>query len=336
MGDEANAGSGAIRPGDVLSTCKERFALVDGEVRDGGRVVGAWLPGQRRVAWDWTALGVDPALVARGHEEGAIFDRWAGDRVSQIARVPVHGEGGVRYGLDAWLRERPALRSAEAASGIPIALRGKRILDVGGSAQNLVYWLPERPERVDSVDVSPMTQTLGLARLRKAHGDYEAAYGTPVVFHTVPAEHLPFADGAFDMVFSWSSLHHCARPRVFREISRVLAPGGTLVVLDRYLSGPLYLAMLARRRLLSLDCGTDDPIRRAEWRGLARGMEGAWWAPFGSRVLLAYLRHKLFRSAGAPGPAYRGPAAAPSDGPLGRVMDRWLGRDVVFLGRKPA
>jgi SAM-dependent methyltransferase len=324
-----------MRPEDILSPCEGPLELADCRVRNGDRVLGTWIAEQRRIQWDWPAMGVEPALAERGLGEARVFDRWATERFADLARVTPAGRSGAGYGLDAWLRECPALRAAEAASGIRIALSGKRILDVGGSAQNLVYWLPERPLRVDSVDVSPLTQMLGHARLRRAHGDYEAAYGTPVVFHTIPAERLPFADGAFDLVFSWSSLHHCARPRVFHEILRVLAPGGVLAVLDRYLSGPLYLAMRARRRLLSMDCGTDDPVRRSEWRALAQMMEHSWWAPFGSRVLLAYLRQKLLRRPGGSLPAYRGAAAMPSASAFGRALDAWFGRDVVFLGRKP-
>ena len=325
-----------IRTQDVLAGLRGGPELVDGQVRDRDRVLGRWIPEQRRIAWDWSVMGVDPWVIERGQSEASTFDDWARERVADLPLMPVMGTQGVQYGLEAWFRRRPALRAAEAASGIEIALRGKRILDLGGSAQNLVHWLPERPLRVDNVDVSPGTQALGLARLRKVHGDYEAAYGTPVVFHTIPAEHLPFADAAFDLVFSWSSIHHCARPRVFHEITRVLAPGGTLLVLDRYLSGPLYLAMHARRWALSMDCGTDNPVRRAEWQRLAGMMEGAWWAPFGSTALIAYRRAKIVGADGDRSGAYRGPPPAPSEDLAGRFLDRWFGRDVVFIGRKPA
>ena len=325
-----------VQPKDILSACKDGFTLVDGEIRNGEAVVGAWIPEERRVAWNWSAMGVDAPLIERAREEAASFDDWSRERVGDIARIPPHGDGGVRYGRDAWLRSRPPLRAAEAASGIPIDFAGKRVLDIGGSAQNLLFWLPERPARVDHVDVSPVTQNLGLARLRKAHDDYETRYGTPVVFHTIPAEYMPFEDGAFDLVFSWSSLHHCRRPRVFEQAVRVLAPGGVLVLLDRYLSGPLYVAMRARRRLLAMERGTDDPIRRREFRRLAAMMDEAWWAPFGSARLLGYIRETLLRSRKGPLSGYRGLPPPPSQRGVGRFLDRWLGRDVVFLGRKRA
>jgi SAM-dependent methyltransferase len=41
------------------------------------------------------------------------------------------------------------------------------------------------------------------------------------------AESLPFADGTFDVVYSWGVLHHSPdTPKAFREVLRVLKPGG--------------------------------------------------------------------------------------------------------------
>ena len=42
------------------------------------------------------------------------------------------------------------------------------------------------------------------------------------------AEVLPFPNATFDLVYSWGVLHHCAdTPQTFREVLRVLKPGGT-------------------------------------------------------------------------------------------------------------
>jgi len=41
------------------------------------------------------------------------------------------------------------------------------------------------------------------------------------------AERLPFADDTFDLVYSWGVLHHSPdTPQAFREVRRVLKPGG--------------------------------------------------------------------------------------------------------------
>jgi len=50
-------------------------------------------------------------------------------------------------------------------------------------------------------------------------------------------EHLPFADGAFDVVYSWGVLHHSPdTPKAFREVHRVLKPGGTarIMIYSKY------------------------------------------------------------------------------------------------------
>ena len=57
---------------------------------------------------------------------------------------------------------------------------------------------------------------------------------------------LPYADGAFDVVVTRFSMHHFLDPLgVLREMVRVCAPGGRVVVVDMYAS--------------------DDPAKAAEW-----------------------------------------------------------------------
>ncbi|HEY2621515.1 MAG TPA: methyltransferase domain-containing protein [Acetobacteraceae bacterium] len=57
---------------------------------------------------------------------------------------------------------------------------------------------------------------------------------------------LPYADGTFDIVATRFSLHHFLDPLgVLREMVRVCAPGGRVVVVDMYAS--------------------DDPAKAAEW-----------------------------------------------------------------------
>jgi ubiquinone/menaquinone biosynthesis C-methylase UbiE len=57
---------------------------------------------------------------------------------------------------------------------------------------------------------------------------------------------LPYADGTFDVVVTRFSMHHFLDPvGVLREMARVCAPGGRVVVIDMYAS--------------------DDPAKAAEW-----------------------------------------------------------------------
>jgi ubiquinone/menaquinone biosynthesis C-methylase UbiE len=46
------------------------------------------------------------------------------------------------------------------------------------------------------------------------------------------AEHLPFSDGTFDIVYSYGVMHHSPdTPQCIREARRVLKPGGTLRIM---------------------------------------------------------------------------------------------------------
>jgi SAM-dependent methyltransferase len=54
-----------------------------------------------------------------------------------------------------------------------------------------------------------------------------ATFGLKSTLAVGDAESLPFADGTFDVVYSWGVLHHSPdTPKAFREVLRVLKPGG--------------------------------------------------------------------------------------------------------------
>ncbi len=54
-----------------------------------------------------------------------------------------------------------------------------------------------------------------------------AAFGLTSGLAVGDAEALPFADGTFDIVYSWGVLHHSPdTPKAFREVFRVLGRGG--------------------------------------------------------------------------------------------------------------
>jgi ubiquinone/menaquinone biosynthesis C-methylase UbiE len=75
------------------------------------------------------------------------------------------------------------------------------------------------------------------------------------------AENLPFADGAFDFVYSHGVLHHTPdTPRTIREVHRVLSPGGRAVIMLYYRNSFNYQVNLAivrrlRAQLLRTELG---------------------------------------------------------------------------------
>jgi ubiquinone/menaquinone biosynthesis C-methylase UbiE len=112
--------------------------------------------------------------------------------------------------------ETLALWMDEVARELPIAAR--RLLDLGcGTGRFLAPLAGRFPMLVCGVDLS--RRMLSVARNSAA----------PVV--QAPAESLPFADGAFDLVFLSMVLHHIQdSPRAVAELARVVRPGGILFV----------------------------------------------------------------------------------------------------------
>jgi len=104
-----------------------------------------------------------------------------------------------------------------------------RVLDLGcGTATLTLMIVRHRPEaQVTGLDGDP--RVLALAR-RKA----EAARASIGLDQGLSYE-LPYADASFDRVVSSLMLHHLSRDeklRTLREVWRVLAPGGSLHVVD--------------------------------------------------------------------------------------------------------
>lgn len=98
---------------------------------------------------------------------------------------------------------------------------GKRVLDVGCGHANLSAHLAGEGAEVHGIDVAG--EMLRVARQR--HGDLVALYRADF---TAP---LPFVDGCFDLAVCTLALEHTPDwDGTFRELFRVLRPGGTVVV----------------------------------------------------------------------------------------------------------
>lgn len=99
-------------------------------------------------------------------------------------------------------------------------LRGQRVLDCGCGTGRLAKTLAEETAaRVWGVDPEP-------EMLRVARSNVPAGVG----LKEGRAEALPFRDDWFDRAVMWLVSHLVDRPASFRELGRVLAPGGRLVV----------------------------------------------------------------------------------------------------------
>jgi ubiquinone/menaquinone biosynthesis C-methylase UbiE len=117
----------------------------------------------------------------------------------------------------------------------------RRVLDVGAGPGYLLEVLAGRlpqAEELAGVDAAPAM--VAVAR--------ERAAGPRLSFQPGTAEHLPAADGHYDLVVSTTSFDHWVDQRAgLAECARVLAPGGRLVLVDQF-SGLLLPTTVGSRR----------------------------------------------------------------------------------------
>jgi SAM-dependent methyltransferase len=114
--------------------------------------------------------------------------------------------------------------------------------------------------RATCVDISP-----GMLRALQANAD---RLGLEVTTDACDAETLPFADGAFDLVFGHAVLHHIPDlPRAFAEFHRVLRSGGVVAFAGEPSRHGDRLASVPKRA-----AGRLAPA----WRAAMRAAPAAW------------------------------------------------------------
>ena len=101
---------------------------------------------------------------------------------------------------------------------------GKRVLEIGvGMGADFLRWV-RAGAVATGIDLTERAVALTRHRLEQE--------GLEADVRVADAESLPFADGQFDIVYSWGVLHHTPKPeQAFAEAQRVLAPGGELRVM---------------------------------------------------------------------------------------------------------
>jgi demethylmenaquinone methyltransferase/2-methoxy-6-polyprenyl-1,4-benzoquinol methylase/phosphoethanolamine N-methyltransferase len=124
---------------------------------------------------------------------------------------------------------------------------GERVLDAGCGPGTLAIAAKERagPQgEVCGIDAGAEMIQLAQEKARKA--------GVDARFQVGLIEAIPFPDQHFDVVLSTLMLHHLPddlKRRGFREIARVLKPGGRLLAADLSPTGPFSIMRLLMRVL---------------------------------------------------------------------------------------
>jgi len=102
----------------------------------------------------------------------------------------------------------------------------ERALEIATGPGHVAMALAERCREVIGVDLTDAPLAIA-ERVRKERG------GANVHFQRADAEHLPFADGEFDIVLCRFAVHHFEDPSVpLREMVRVCRAGGRVAVED--------------------------------------------------------------------------------------------------------
>lgn len=146
------------------------------------------------------------------------FEAWAGTYDRSLLHYFMFRPSYMAFmeEIAAWRREHPGPFS---------------VLDIGCGTGTLAGWLTASPWPVSVVG---MDYAEGMCReaARKAAG---AHVEDRARFARGDSEHLPFADGSFDLVTCSNSFHHYPhQQQVVEEMRRVLRPRGRLMLIDGF------------------------------------------------------------------------------------------------------
>lgn len=146
------------------------------------------------------------------------FEAWAGTYDRSLLHYFMFRPSYMAFmeEIAAWHREHPGPFS---------------VLDIGCGTGTLAGWLTASPWPVSVVG---MDYAEGMCReaARKAEG---AHVEDRARFARGDSEHLPFADGSFDLVTCSNSFHHYPhQQQVVEEMRRVLRPRGRLMLIDGF------------------------------------------------------------------------------------------------------
>ncbi len=147
----------------------------------------------------------------------------------EVARLGRRKELNARFGYDVDRERLAVIRAARPITG--------RILEAGTGRGYLAINLARLGYRLVSFDLS--TEQLEFARQNLEANKLARL----VELRQEDGEKLSFPDCSFEIIFSVNMIHHLKDPyRVIDELSRVLVPGGKLIISD---FNPEGLAMMA-------------------------------------------------------------------------------------------
>jgi SAM-dependent methyltransferase len=202
---------------------------------------------------------------------------------------------------------------------------GRNVLEIGvGMGCDHVEWAKAGPKRLAGVDLTDRAVDFTRRHL--------ALLGLGSELRTADAEALPFADEAFDTVYSWGVLHHSPDTRkAIAEVHRVLRRGGLArVMIYQRRSVVAYMlwlryGLLAGRPGRGLDALLAERLESPGTKGYSIAEARELFAAFAETRVTVQLNHGDLLL-GQAGQRHQGPLLG-----LARALwPRWLIRN--FLG----
>lgn len=169
----------------------------------------------------------------------AVHDFWNAAACGEALLLPSTD----REGYAAQRRERYRLEPFILPFADFARWRGARVLEVGVGLGADHEGFAAAGAELFGVDLTE--RAVEHTRARLAHA------GLRSTLAVADAEALPFADGSFDLVYSWGVLHHSPAPeRALGEVWRVLRPGGTAKLMLYHSASVVGFMLWARYGLL--------------------------------------------------------------------------------------
>jgi ubiquinone/menaquinone biosynthesis C-methylase UbiE len=196
---------------------------------------------------------ISAKVQERGERERKVHN--AGLKRGTLERVLHH----LTFGPSARRRE-DRLHDLMTAAG------GKRVLEIGSSAWNV--WIDRArgfPAELHCLNISEVELDSG----RKLASQYGLA--DRIQFHLMDAHKLTFPNDSFDLVYGGAIFHHLDCPTAFREVLRVLKPGGLFIMTEPLGMNPV--AKLVRYLTPAARTADEKPFDMMEIR-LVKSMFG--------------------------------------------------------------
>lgn len=135
--------------------------------------------------------------------------------------------------------------------------RNKTVLEIGCASGERICRLGALANRMTGIDISE-------SAIARAITTAEANMLKDVEFRIMDAENLMFEDDSFDIVYGSGILHHLELEHMFRELIRILRPGGSALFIEPL--GHNIFINLYRRMTPSYRTETEHPLRMSDIR----------------------------------------------------------------------